>query len=60
MDTFKDTVSKHMLNCKNNIYITDTSLIANKGGIDKIAYNPQLLKHKSSKISIITNNKGTS
>ena len=33
-----------MSNRKNNIYITDTSLIANKGGIDKIAYNPQLLK----------------
>ena len=70
MDTFKDTlfneqrelntVSKYMLNRKNNIYITDTSLIANKGGIDKIAYNPHLLKHKSSKISIITNNKGLS
>ena len=45
-----------MLNRKNNIYITDTFLIANKGGIDNIAYNPQLLKHKTSKVSIITNN----
>ena len=59
LDTFKDTISKYMLNRKNNIYITDTSLIANKGGIDNIAYNPQLLKHKSSKVSIITNNKGS-
>jgi hypothetical protein len=33
-----------MLNHKNNIYITNTSLIANKGGIDKNAYNLQLLK----------------
>ncbi len=62
MDTFKDTlfneqrelntVLKYMLNRKNNIYITDTSttIIANKGGIDKSAYNPRLLKQFKKRI----------
>ena len=41
-----------MLNRKNNIYITDTSttIIANKGGIDKSAYNPRLLKQFKKRI----------
>jgi hypothetical protein len=30
-------------------------LISNKGGIDNIGYNIQLPKHKTSKISIISN-----
>ena len=36
--------------------LSDTCLISNKLGIDSISYNPQLKKHKSMKISIITNN----
>ena len=40
------------------IIITDTSLIINKLGIDNIGYNPQLLKHKTSKISLICDIKG--
>ena len=36
-----------------NTIITDTSLIVNKLGIDNIGYNPQLPKHKTSKISLI-------
>ena len=48
-----------MNNSKNNIFITDTTLIANKCGIDCTNYNPQLLKHKSTKISLITDIKGT-
>jgi len=57
-NTFKDTVKHYMNNSKNNIFITDTTLIANKCGIDCINYNPQLLKHKSTKISLITDIKG--
>ena len=58
-NTFKDTVKHYMNNSKNNIFITDTTLIANKCGIDCTNYNPQLLKHKSTKISLITDIKGT-
>ena len=36
--------------------LSDICLISNKLGIDSISYNPQLKKHKSMKISIITNN----
>ena len=57
-NTLKDTVKHYMNNSKNNIFITDTTLIANKCGIDCINYNPQLLKHKSTKISLITDIKG--
>ena len=57
-NTFKQTVIKYLLKSNNNIFLTDTTLIANKGGIDKKSYNPQLLKHKSSKISVITDAKG--
>jgi hypothetical protein len=39
---------------KNNIFITDTTLIPNKLGINDIGYNPQYPKHKSCKISIIS------
>ena len=53
-NTFKQTVKKYLLKSNNNIFlvpfgnvyaqraITDTTLIANKGGIDKKSYNPQL------------------
>jgi len=57
-DTFKQTVNKYLLKSNNNIFITDTSLVANKCGIDKITYNPQLKKHKSTKISYISDIKG--
>ena len=33
---------------------TDTSFILNKYGIDDVTYNPQVKKHKTMKISIIT------
>ena len=48
-NTFKQTVIKYLLKSNNNIFLTDTTLIS---------YNPQLLKHKSSKISVITDAKG--
>jgi hypothetical protein len=43
---------------KSNILLTDTTLILNKLGIDKTGYNPQIPKHKASKISLITDVKG--
>ena len=42
----------------NNKYYIDTTLIVNKLGIDNIGYNIQLLKHKTSKLSIITDING--
>ena len=57
-NTFKETVDKYLLKTNNKIFITDTSLIANKGGCDKKTYNPQLTKHHSSKISSISDIKG--
>ena len=36
-------------NTNNNIYITDTTLIQNKLGINDIGYNPQQPKHKTCK-----------
>jgi hypothetical protein len=45
-------------NTNNNIYITDTILIPNKLGINDIGYNPQYPKHKSCKISIISDING--
>jgi len=56
--TFKQTVDKYLLKSNNKIFITDTSLIANKGGCDKKTYNQQLTKHYSSKISSISDIKG--
>ena len=41
-NTFKQTVNKYLLKSNNNVFLTDTSLIANKGGCDKKTYNPQL------------------
>ena len=50
--TYYETFNRYT-NKYPNIIITDTSLIVNKLGIDNIGYNPQLPKHKISKISII-------
>lgn len=41
------------INYINKNFYVDTTLIANKLGIDSVTYNVQLNKHKSSKISII-------
>ena len=40
---------------KSKYYVVDTTLISNKDGIDNVGYNIKLLKHKTSKISIISN-----
>jgi hypothetical protein len=43
-----------MVKHKVTTFITDTSLVVNKNGSD----NPQLTKHKSTKISVISDDKG--
>ena len=53
--TFLDTVKKLK---KYNKFLTDTTIIQNKGGIQDIGYNLQLSKHKFTKISLITNSEG--
>jgi len=55
-DNIVDNYKKKIL--KNNIFITDTTLIPNKLGINHIGYNPQYPKHKTSKISIISDING--
>ena len=50
--TFIETTKKIK---KSKYYTVDTTLISNKGGIDNVGYNIQLPKHKTSKISIISN-----
>jgi len=57
-NTFQDTIKKYLCRSKNKIFLTDTTLIPNKMGIDKIGFNPQLLKHKTTKISYITDKSG--
>ena len=57
-DTFKATVAQYMVKHKVTTFITDTSLVANKNGSDNVSYNPQLAKHKSTKISVISDDKG--
>jgi hypothetical protein len=53
--TFLDTITKLKKNIK---FLTDTTIIQNKGGIHEIGYNSQLPKHKCTKISLITNSEG--
>ena len=53
-NTYNKTIKSYLKNSKNKIYLTDTTLILNKMGCDKIGFNQQLLKHKTSKISYIT------
>ena len=59
--TYNDLVKKYSnkyLKNKSNILLTDTTLILNKLGVDNTGYNPQIPKHKCSKISLITDEKG--
>jgi len=50
--------NKKNLTKSTNVLITDTSIILNKLGIDKVGFNPQIPKHKGSKISLITDSLG--
>ena len=58
--TYMRLLNKYIINNNTNTnkYYTDTCLIPNKLGKDKIALNVQLLKHKTTKLSIITDPKG--
>lgn len=53
-DTVKKYITKKTKNKSYNIMLTDTTLILNKLGIDNVGYNPQMPKHKTTKISLIT------
>ena len=50
--------NKKNLTKSTNVFITDTSIILNKLGTDKVGFNPQIPKHKGSKISLITDSLG--
>ena len=54
--TYNNLVNKYINKHKTNKFITDTTFINNKMGIDYINYNQQI--HKVSKISLITDFKG--
>ena len=56
--TYNNLVNKYINNHKTNKFITDTTFINNKMGMDYINYNKQIPKHKVSKISLITDFKG--
>jgi len=53
-NTYNITVKQYLSKSKKKTFLIDTTLIPNKMGIDGIGFNPQLLKHKTSKISFIT------
>ena len=62
-NTYNKTVKQYLSKSKKKTFLTDTTLIPNKMGIDVIGFNPpsgliQLLKHKTSKISFITDDTG--
>ena len=59
--SYNQTVKRYIkkyVNKDSNIFLTNTTLIQNKLGIYNTGYTPQLLKHKTSKISLITNDIG--
>ena len=55
-NTYHKCINKYLNEKKNNLtlLITDTSFVLNKLGINEVSYNAQIKKHKTSKISIIT------
>ena len=57
---FNEYTSYYVDNMYDNIedFFVDSTLIANKYGIDNISYNPQLQKHKSTKLSAIIDDNG--
>ena len=44
------------MNKYNNLLYTDTTFVINKYGNELVNYNPQIKKHKTTKISIIIDN----
>jgi hypothetical protein len=57
---FNYYISKYIdeMDDKLSIFYVDSTLIANKLGIDEVTFNVQLKKHRSSKISIVIDNFG--
>ncbi len=57
-NAFNETVNIYLDNMKtsNSQYYTDTTFVCNKLGEDLVSNNPQIKKHKTSKISIISDN----
>lgn len=55
---YNNYITKYITIMSNNMneFFVDSTLIANKLGIDKVMHNVQLKKHKSCKISIIEDN----
>jgi transposase len=55
---YNNYITKYIKIMSNNMneFFVDSTLIANKLGIDKVMHNVQLKKHKSCKISIIEDN----
>ena len=53
---FNKTINEYISEMGNNSkqYYTDTTFVCNKLGEDLVSYNPQVKKHKTSKISIIS------
>jgi transposase len=63
-EIYSNTINKYLIEINKNSYqnkkylFTDTTIIQNKLGVDKVSINPQLKKHKSSKISIVIDDFG--
>ena len=57
-DTYIKCTTKYLneLNKHTSILHTDTTFVCNKLGIENVSFNQQIKKHKTSKISIITDN----
>lgn len=53
---YNDTITLYLNHMKTNNcnYYTDTTFVCNKLGEELVSYNPQIKKHKTSKISIIS------
>jgi len=57
-ETVKRYIKKNFKNTTDNIFIIDSTMIHNKLGTDEVSINPQLKKHKSNKISLISDING--
>ena len=57
-ETVKKYINKKIKSNDENIFITDSTMIPNKLGIDEVSINPQFQKHKTNKISLITDISG--
>jgi len=56
--TYTKLVNKYINKHKCNKFLIDSTFITNKLGVDYIGYNKQIPKHKTSKVSLITDING--